>query len=106
MEESGVEVVRWSGEHTPTEGELKRLLAVEGLRSYSWSNGPNDVYSAHAHPYHKVISVVSGSITFGLPGTGDQITLHPGDRLELSSGVTHDAVVGAQGVVCLEAHRD
>jgi len=31
--------------------------------------------------------------------------MHPGDRLELDRGVIHDAVVGPEGVSCLEAHR-
>jgi quercetin dioxygenase-like cupin family protein len=52
-----------------------------------------------------VIYVVSGSITFGQPDTGDKVTLNTGDRLELPAGVTHDAVVGKQGVARLEAHR-
>lgn len=88
----------------PTESTLKRLCADEGLSPYSWSNGPHDTYAAHAHGYDKVIYVVRGSITFGLPELGQQLTLNPGDRLDLPAGVVHDAVVGAQGVVCLEAH--
>ena len=28
-----------------------------------------------------------------------------GDRLEIPAGVAHDALVGKQGVACLEAHR-
>ena len=28
-----------------------------------------------------------------------------GDRLDLPAGTAHDAVVGADGVACLEAHR-
>jgi len=36
---------------------------------------------------------------------GDSIYLQAGDRLDLAAGVMHDAVVGQQGVVCLEAHR-
>ncbi|MGD2039143.1 MAG: hypothetical protein PVH28_14730 [Desulfobacterales bacterium] len=53
----------------------------------------------------KVIYVVRGSITFGLPDSGDEITLNSGDRLELPQGVTHNAVVGHEGAACLEAHR-
>jgi quercetin dioxygenase-like cupin family protein len=79
-------------------------MAAEGLRLYQWSNSPHDVYAAHSHPYHKVIYVVSGSITFGLPEEGKTLNLNAGDRLELPPGVLHDAVVGAGGVVCLEAH--
>ena len=99
-----VEVRRWQGDGTPTETSVRRLLAAEGLQPYRWSNAPGDVYAAHTHPYHKVIYVVQGSITFGLPGEGRQITLNVGDRLELPAGTLHNAVVGPEGVVCLEAH--
>jgi quercetin dioxygenase-like cupin family protein len=52
-----------------------------------------------------MIYVVEGSITFGLPQEGQRVTLNAGDRLELPASIVHDAVVGPQGVVCLEAHR-
>jgi quercetin dioxygenase-like cupin family protein len=51
-----------------------------------------------------VIYVVRGSITFGLPELNQQLTLTAGDRLDLPAHVVHNAVVGSQGVVCLEAH--
>ena len=75
------------------------------MAPYRWSNGPNDRYQAHSHGYHKVIYVVSGSITFGLPESKESVTLAAGDRLDLPAGVRHDAVVGPNGVVCLEDHR-
>ena len=105
MKTDKVEVIRWSDEQLPDEALLRKIMSDEDLHPYVWSNRPGDVYGAHDHGYHKVIYVVSGSITFGLPGSGDKLTLNAGDRLELPGGVTHDAVVGKQGVVCLEAHR-
>ena len=98
-------VTRWPEKSPPTESVLRRLLADENLQPYRWSNGPRDVYAAHSHGYHKVIYVVRGSVTFGLPQSGDHLTLRAGDRLDLPAGVLHDAVVGPQGVVCLEAQR-
>jgi quercetin dioxygenase-like cupin family protein len=79
-------------------------MAEQGLSPYAWSNGPHDVYTAHSHGYDKVIYVVKGSITFGLAQLRQQLTLNVGDRLDLPAGIVHDAVVGPQGVVCLEAH--
>lgn len=99
-------ITPWSAPVTPTESTLKQLCADEGLKPYPWSNGPFDVYPAHMHSYDKIIYVLSGSITFGLPEQGKQITLNAGDRLDLPAGTLHDATVGPQGVVCLEAHRD
>ena len=105
MRTEKVEVIRWSDEKMPDEDLLRRILADDDLDPYIWSNRAGDVYGAHSHSYHKVIYVVRGSITFGLPDSGDRITLNIGDRLELPAGIAHDAVVGQQGVACLEAHR-
>jgi uncharacterized protein YjlB len=80
-------------------------LRAEGLVPSSWGNGPLDRYAAHEHGHDKVIVVASGSIRFGLPDSGETIELGAGDRLELPAGTRHDAIVGPEGVTCLEAHR-
>ena len=79
-------------------------LRAEGLDPAPWSNGPGDRYGAHEHGYDKVIAVASGSVVFGLPADGRSVALAVGDRLELPAGTLHEAVVGADGVTCLEAH--
>jgi len=99
------QVTPWAGSAPPTQSTLWQLMTDEGLSPYSWSNGPHDVYSAHSHSYDKVIYVVQGSITFGLPELEQKLTLKAGDRLDLPAKVVHDALVGPQGVVCLEAHK-
>jgi quercetin dioxygenase-like cupin family protein len=79
-------------------------LREEGLAPSPWSNGPGDRYASHEHDYDKVIAVERGSIRFGLVDQGRAVELAEGDRLELPAGTSHDAVVGADGVTCLEAH--
>ena len=81
---------------------LRDRLVGEGLDPGAWSNGPGDTYASHDHAYDKVIVIASGSITFGLANGPTQLAA--GDRLELPAGTAHDAVVGPDGVVCLEAH--
>ena len=98
-------VTPWPAVENPTESAIRKLLDAEGLNYYKWGNDPLDTYSAHSHPYDKVIYVVRGSITFGLPELGEKHTLNAGDRLDLPAGTVHDAVVGAKGVLCLEAHK-
>lgn len=105
MNENYPSVVEWMGERPLSEAQIRKLLTDEGLSAYSWSNGPGDVYSPHSHNFHKVIYVVKGSITFGLPEEGTQLELKAGDRLELHAGTVHNAIVGSNGVTCLEAHR-
>jgi quercetin dioxygenase-like cupin family protein len=89
---------------TVDETALRDRLRDEGLGPSAWGNEPHDRYGAHDHGYDKVIVVAAGSIRFGLPGTGGGHDLVAGDRLELPAGTTHDAVVGPDGVTCLEAH--
>lgn len=104
MSDRDVKVKTWAEPQAPTEAELRRRLVAEGLQPYAWRNAPGDVYAAHAHEFHKVIYVVHGGITFGLPAAIRQVRMQAGDRLELPPGVVHAAVVGPQGVLCLEAH--
>jgi quercetin dioxygenase-like cupin family protein len=82
--------------------ELRERLIGEGLDPGAWSNGPGERYASHDHGYDKVIVVASGSITFGLGARTTQLAT--GDRLEVPAQTAHDAQVGPQGVVCLEAH--
>ena len=69
-----------------------------------WSNDPDAVYGEHEHPYGKILVVASGRITVTVNRGERVVTLKRGDRLELPPHTPHSAVVGAEGVVCLEAH--
>jgi uncharacterized protein YjlB len=97
-------ITPWKESTSPTESTLREILTREGLDFYAWSNGPFDIYAPHSHPYDKVIYVVRGSITFQLIELGIWHKLNTGDRLDLPAGIVHAAEVGADGVVCLEAH--
>jgi len=99
-----LKITRWNQPAPPTEGKLLQIYRQEGLSPYAWSNGPGDEYSAHAHPYHKVLYVVRGSITWSLPELGQEVETFPGDRIDLPRGTLHSARVGPGGVTCLEAH--
>jgi quercetin dioxygenase-like cupin family protein len=98
-------VTPWPHEAPPTEQALDELLRGEGLAPRWWSNGPGDRYAAHDHSYHKVLYCARGSIRFVLGGTGEEIDLSPGDRLDLPPATSHAAVVGPGGVTCVEAAR-
>jgi len=96
-------VQRWPAEAPPDEALLRALLAGEGLDVFPWSNAPGELHAPHVHGYGNVLCVVQGSISFGL--TDGQVVLEAGDRLELPAGIEHAAVVGPDGVHCLEGHR-
>jgi quercetin dioxygenase-like cupin family protein len=97
-------VICWGRSAPPVESELREQLFKEGLLPYDWSNSPGDYYAPHVHDYDKVIVVVSGSITWTLPQTDETIETQAGDRIDLTRGTWHAALVGPQGVTCLEGH--
>lgn len=84
---------------------LLERFASEGLKPYSWSNAPGDTYQPHSHSYHKVLYCLRGSIVLRVLPAGDAYELQPGDRLDLPPGIEHAAIVGGEGVTCLEAVR-
>lgn len=88
----------------PDESDLSLQMKREGLRPARWSNGPDAVYGLHDHPYGKIVVVESGSITFTIEPGQRVIAMKRGDRLEVPPRTPHSAVVGSEGVVCLEAH--
>jgi mannose-6-phosphate isomerase-like protein (cupin superfamily) len=87
-----------------TGADAERVFAAEGCSPpRPWSNGPGDTYATHRHAYHKVLFCLAGSIVFH---TDDgNITLHAGDRLDLEPNTDHSAIVGVDGVECVEASR-
>jgi uncharacterized protein YjlB len=86
--------------------DVRARLQAEGLVAGGWSNLPGDHYAAHEHAYDKVIAVEAGSIRYAVMGRGTEmaVELGVGDRLDLPAGTSHDALVGPDGVSCLEAH--
>lgn len=81
----------------------REIFTEEGLEPHGWSNEPGYVYGAHEHPYHKVLVCTAGSITFHVGNRN--ITLGPGDRVDIPPRTEHSATVGPHGVTCWEAAR-
>ncbi len=106
-----MQITRWQEPTLPNEQALRERMQREQLSPYTWSNGPNYRYAAHTHSYEKVLYCVQGSIRFVLPehldaeGNVNFVDLTPGDCMILPGGTLHSAIVGPQGVTCLEAAR-
>lgn len=92
----------WPGHEPPSREDLERTFAEARLRPSWWSNAAYDRYSPHSHAYHKVLYCAAGGITFIVPEHGE-FRLRPGDRLDIPPGTVHSAVVGPDGVTCVEA---
>jgi quercetin dioxygenase-like cupin family protein len=105
MTSQQLNVKRWTWDKTLSENAIMRHMEREGLETHRWKNESGARYQAQAYDFEKVILVMRGSITFRIPETGEEVSLNPGDKLEMPAGITHEAVVGPMGVVCLEGHR-
>lgn len=80
-------------------------LREAGVSPSAWSNGPDDTYAPHEHPYTKLLICAEGSITF-LVGPGEEpVELAAGEGFVLPAGTRHAARVGASGCTCLEGQR-
>jgi hypothetical protein len=77
---------------------------MEGLRPSVWSGLPGNVYFMRNLPNHRILWIAEGSLTVQLADENRLITLGKGDRLDLPSGTSYQAVVGAEGLLCVEAH--
>lgn len=98
-------VTRSERETPPSRSRLEAEFREMGLSPNWWSNGPGDTYAPHSHSYHKVLFCAQGGITFRVEPAGDTFELRPGDRLDVPPGTTHSAIVGPEGVTCVEAAR-
>ena len=92
-------LTRWNKETPPSLEALRSVLTGEGLYVSEWTDPAGTVYPVHSHDYAEVRVVVRGAMRVGLPETGEELTLGPGDRLDLPANFPHWADVGEQGPV-------
>lgn len=73
-----------------------RLLRAEGLYVTEWTDGPGAAYPEHSHPFREVRLVLEGALTMVVGSA--EVTLGPGDRIDLDPGEPHSARIGEGGV--------
>lgn len=98
----GAQILRWPHTHPLPAGEVMAFFEARGIRPSEWTNAPGGVFDVHRHPYRKTLFCIRGAITFSLPDLDREVGLAPGDRLILPTGMRHGAIVGPDGVTCIE----
>jgi quercetin dioxygenase-like cupin family protein len=98
-----LEVLRWCGDDSPRELELRSSLAAEGYEVLAWSDAAGTTYEPHSHPHDECIWLVRGRMTFAVEGR--EHVLQAGDRLMLPKGTVHTAVAGSEGASYVVGHR-
>ncbi len=97
------QLTRWQWGGDVSEDELRAEMRSQGLAPFAWRNGPHDHYSLHSRSYTRVIYVIRGSAVFHFSETDEDVTLEPGDRIQIEARTRHAITVGDEGVSCLEA---
>lgn len=84
-----MDLTRWHKETAPSLEALRAALTGEGFHVYEWADPPGTVYAVHVHDYCEVRWVIRGKLRIGLPESGEEFTLEPGDRLDVPANVPH-----------------
>ena len=102
---AGLAHLSWRDPDPPSHAAVARRLREEGVQPSAWSNGPGDRYASHRHGYDKVLMCAAGSITFLVGPGATPVELRAGEGFVLRAETEHAAVVGPDGVTCLEGRR-
>ena len=89
-------------EHISPSDAGEAALRQAGLAPSPWSASSGTAFAPHRHDQAKRLYVVGGSIVFREVATGDDIRLRHGEAIRIPAGVEHSAVVGEDGVQCVE----
>jgi len=76
------------------------VLHARGGTVRRWSAGPGEVFAHHEHQARKLLIVLEGSIAFTIGA--ELVEMTSGDLLDLPARTPHRAIVGRQGVTCVE----
>jgi quercetin dioxygenase-like cupin family protein len=97
--------IRLTPQAASDEDVMRGLFAAENCpHPRRWSGEPGEEYPLHGHGYHKVLFVLSGSISFE-DEERKTYRLNPGDRLDIEPGTEHWATAGPGGVECMESYK-
>ncbi|MEO0602041.1 MAG: cupin domain-containing protein [Myxococcota bacterium] len=92
MSASGVKLIKWPHQTTPTEQTVTSEMEAHGYRVYDLQTVPGwFVRSRHSHDEPEIRAAVSGVITFHFDE--GPVTMEAGDILLIPGGVAHEVKV-------------
>ncbi|MBI3913853.1 MAG: cupin domain-containing protein [Chloroflexi bacterium] len=92
-------LTRWHKETSPSLEALRSALTGEGFTVTEWADPAGTVYPVHTHEQMEIRVVVRGRLRVGLPDSGEEFVLEPGDRLEIPPNTPHWSDVSGDGPV-------
>jgi len=95
---------RWSRDYESAEEELVRQLAVRNVQAERWHIEEHDKLEDRTYAFDSRLWCVEGSIMIHV--AGKNISLQPGDTLDIPADTAHSATAGMTGAVCFQAHAN
>ena len=92
---------RWSRDYESAEEELVRQLAVRNVQAERWHIEEHAKIQERTYDFDSRLWCVEGSIV--IHADGKNISLQPGDTLDVPAGTGHSASAGMTGAVCFQA---
>ncbi len=102
---SEMRLTRWNRTLPPSVPVLQHLLQTEGFSVLEWTDASGTIYPLHTHPFVQVRVILCGHLRIGLPETGEEILLSPGDRFDLPADTPHWEDVDGGAATYLAATR-
>lgn len=97
-------ITRWQAPTLPSPEQIKMLLELEGLETFTEEFNPQVKINDHRHPFTEVRYIVSGEMMFSI--SGNQFLLRAGDRVEIPANTKHWHIAQGNTVCqCICAHR-
>lgn len=98
-------ITRWQAPQLPSIEQIKIIFRAEDLEARQEEYAPGEEVSDHRHKFDEVRMVVSGSL--GINVAGNQLVLHPGDKIEIPSNTRHSTknISSNEHCVCIFAQR-
>ncbi len=102
---SEMRLTRWNRTLPPDGPVLRHALQLEGFSVLEWTDPSGTIYPVHTHPFIQVRVLLGGHLRMGLPETGEEILLGPGDRFDLPADIPHWEEVNGGQATYLAATR-
>ena len=75
--------------------EIRADLEGQGYEPASFTESPNDYLAPHSHKENHILVVTAGEMKLKLKES--EVTITPGDKITLPSGVEHEVWFGPEG---------
>lgn len=92
---------RWSRVYESAEEELLALLKAKNLAYERWAAEPGEIFTPTKSSYDKTLWFAEGSAIF--ESNNKQISMQPGDTLDLPANTVYSIMVGLGGFVFYES---